>query len=55
MAPSSLVTASNPMGKMNNSDLNLAGSVAQHDILSQLVKLQDVTIHNCYTKTTTFF
>jgi hypothetical protein len=50
-----LVTTANPTGKINNSDLELAGLVAHHDILSQLANLQDITIHNCYDNTETLF
>jgi hypothetical protein len=50
-----LVTTANLTGKINNINLDLAGSVAHHDILSQLTNLQDVTIHNCYDNTSTLF
>jgi hypothetical protein len=50
-----LVTTANPTEKINNSDLELAGSVAHHDIFSQLANLQDVTIHNFYDNTATVF
>jgi hypothetical protein len=50
-----LVTTANPTGKIKNSDLELAASVAHHDILSQLSNLQDVIIHNCYDNTATVF
>jgi hypothetical protein len=50
-----LVSTANPTGRVNNSDLELAGSVAQHDILCQIVDVQDVTIHNCYDNTSTVF
>jgi hypothetical protein len=50
-----LVSTANPTGKVSNSDLELAGSVAQHDILCQIVDVQDVTIHNCYDNTATVF
>jgi hypothetical protein len=50
-----LVSTTNPTGKASNSDLELAGAVAQHDTLCQIVDLQDVTIHNCYDNTATVF
>jgi hypothetical protein len=50
-----LVSTANPMGKVSNSDSELAGSVAQHDILYQIANVQDVTIHNCYDNTATVF
>jgi hypothetical protein len=50
-----LITTANPTGKINNGDLELAGSVAHHDILIQLANLQDITIHNCYKNTSTVF
>jgi hypothetical protein len=50
-----LVTMAKPTRKINNSDLELAGSMAHHDILSQVVDLQDVTIHNCYDNTATVY
>jgi hypothetical protein len=48
-----LVTAANPVKKVNNSDLELAGSVAQHGIMYQMVYLQDFTIHNFFVNTAT--
>jgi hypothetical protein len=48
-----LVSTANTMGKVSNSDLELAVSVAQHDILCQIADVQDVTIHNCYDNTAT--
>jgi hypothetical protein len=39
-----LVSTANPTGKVNNSDLELAGSVGQHDIVCQIADIQDVTI-----------
>jgi hypothetical protein len=43
-----LVSTDNPEGRINNSDLELAGSVGQHDILCQLADVADVTVHNCF-------
>jgi hypothetical protein len=50
-----LVTTVNPVVKINNCDLELVGSVAQHDILSRVVDLQEITMHNCYDNTTTVY
>jgi hypothetical protein len=50
-----LVSTDNPEGRINNSDLELAGSVGQHDILCQLADVADVTVHNCYDNTATVF
>jgi hypothetical protein len=50
-----LVSTANPMGKVSNSNLELAGAVAQHDILCKIADVQDVTIHNCYDNTATVF
>jgi hypothetical protein len=46
-----LVTMDNPSGRINNSDIELTGSVAQHDSLCQLRDVKNVTIHNCYDNT----
>jgi hypothetical protein len=50
-----LVSTANQMGKVSNSNLELAGSVAQHYRWCQIVDVQDVTIHNCYDNTATVF
>jgi hypothetical protein len=50
-----IIATVNPVRKINNSDLELVGSVAQHNILSQLVDLQDITIHNCCKNTSTVY
>jgi hypothetical protein len=50
---SQLVSFSNPMGKITNSELELAASVAQHDILAQSVDIQESTIHNATNNMTT--
>jgi hypothetical protein len=50
-----LVTTANPTGKVNNSDLELEGSVSQHDIVCHISDVQDITIHNCYENTATVF
>lgn len=41
-----LVSFENPKGGITNSDLKLAGSVAQHDILTQAANVTERTIHN---------
>ena len=43
-----LVSFSNPDGDINNSDLELAGSIAQNDILAQAADVTKKTTHNCY-------
>ena len=43
-----LVSFKNPDGDVSNSDLELAGSIAQHDILAQHADVREKTIHNCY-------
>jgi hypothetical protein len=41
-----LVTFENPGGDINNSELELAASVAQHDILDQQFNVIEATIRN---------
>jgi hypothetical protein len=41
-----LVSFDNPQGDINNSELELAVSVAQHDILAQSVDVREAPIHN---------
>jgi hypothetical protein len=41
-----LVTFSNLTGTVNNSDLELTASVAQHNVLAQQVDVREATIHN---------
>jgi hypothetical protein len=43
-----LITFSNPAGTITNSDLELAVSVAQHDILAHQADVREATIHNSY-------
>lgn len=43
---SQLVSFSNPTGKITNSELELAVSVAQHDMLAQAVDIWEAIIHN---------
>jgi hypothetical protein len=50
-----LVWHDNPRGRINSSDLELAGSVVQHNILCQLVNVANVIVHNCYDNTATVF
>ena len=38
----------NPNGNITNSDLELAGSIAQHDILAQVADVTNRTINDCY-------
>eukprot|EP00536_Pseudo-nitzschia_multiseries_P012239 jgi/Psemu1/31438/gm1.31438_g len=45
---SQLVIFDNPNGTINNSDLELAGSIAHNDILAQAACVQYRTTHNCY-------
>ena len=46
-----LVSFKNPDGDITNSDLELAGSIAQHDILAQAADIAERTIHNSYDNT----
>jgi hypothetical protein len=41
-----LVTFANPSGTITNSDLELAASITQHDVLTQQVDIREATIHN---------
>jgi hypothetical protein len=41
-----LVSFDNPAGDINNSELELAASVAHHDILAQQFDIREATIHN---------
>jgi hypothetical protein len=47
------VSTDNPGGRINNIDLELVGSVGQHDVLCQLANVVDVPVHNCYDNTAT--
>ena len=38
----------NPSGNITNSNLELAASIAQNDILAQFADVTDQTVHNCY-------
>jgi len=46
-----LVSFNNPHGDITNSDLELTGSIAQHDILAQLADIRERTIHSSYDNT----
>jgi hypothetical protein len=48
-----MVSTDNPGGRINNSDLEFAGAVGQHDILCRLADVAEVTVHNCYDNTAT--
>jgi hypothetical protein len=48
-----LVSFDNPQGDINNSELDLAASVAQHDVLSQSFDFQEATIQNSSDNVTT--
>jgi hypothetical protein len=41
-----LVSFDNPRGDISNSELELAASIAQHDIMAQSFDVREVTIHN---------
>jgi hypothetical protein len=41
-----IISHDNPDGDINNSELELAASVAQHDILAQQFDVREATIHN---------
>lgn len=44
----SLITHSNPGGQITNSDLELAGTVVQHDVIAQTRDIRECTIHNLH-------
>jgi hypothetical protein len=46
-----LVTSSNPAGTITNSDLELTGTIAQHDVLAHEVNIREHTIHNSHANT----
>jgi hypothetical protein len=41
-----LITFLNPVGTITNSDLELAASVSQHDVLAHQADVREATIHN---------
>ena len=50
-----LSSFTNPKGDVTNSDLELAGSIAQNDILAQAADVCEQTIHNSYDNIATVF
>jgi hypothetical protein len=52
---SSLVSFANPTGTINNSELELAGTIAQHDIISQFADVREHTLHNGHDNTAAVF
>jgi hypothetical protein len=48
-----LVTYANHNGMITNSDMGLMASVAQHDVLTQMLGIREVTIHNSLDKMVT--
>ncbi|VEU39857.1 unnamed protein product, partial [Pseudo-nitzschia multistriata] len=48
-----LVSFANPEGKITNSELELAGSIAHIDILAQAAAVGERTVHNLYDNTAT--
>jgi hypothetical protein len=53
--PHRLVTFTNPGGTITNSNLELAASVAQHDVIAQQVDVREATIHNLTDNTATMY
>eukprot|EP00536_Pseudo-nitzschia_multiseries_P019377 jgi/Psemu1/60416/gm1.60416_g len=49
--PSQSVSFDNPQGTLNNSDLELVGSIAHNDVLAQAAGVNACTTHNCYDNT----
>ena len=41
-----LITYDNPRGSVTNSDLELAATVTQHDIITQHYDVRECTLHN---------
>jgi hypothetical protein len=50
-----IISFDNPVGTITNSDLELAASVTQHDVLTSNEDAQEVTIHNFSDNTPTVF
>ena len=50
-----LVSFDNPTGDITNSDLELAGSIAQHDILACFADVTERTVHNSYDNTAAMY
>ena len=50
-----LVSFDNPSGTITNSDLELAGTIAQLDVLAQVADIREQTIHNLTDNTPTLY
>ena len=50
-----LCSFANPKGSITNSDLELAGSIANNDVLAQAVDVREKTTHNSYNNITAVF
>ena len=50
-----LLTEHNPSGTITNSDLELAASVAQHDVIAATIDVQEATIGNLHDNTPTVY
>jgi hypothetical protein len=50
-----LVSHEKPGCRINNSNMELAGSVGHHNILCKLANIADDTVHKCYDNTATVF
>ncbi len=46
-----LVSTTNPHGSITNSDLELAGTIAQHDVLAHAADIREHTVHNLHDNT----
>jgi hypothetical protein len=51
----SLQSDKNPHGTITNSDLELAGTIAQHDVLAHLADIRERTVHNLHDNTPAVF
>jgi hypothetical protein len=50
-----LVSSSQPLGTITNSDLELAGTIAHHDVLAHYADIREHTIHNLHDNTPAVF
>ena len=50
-----LITHSNPTGTITNSDLELAGTIAHHDVLAHYADVRERTTHNLHDNTPAVF
>ena len=50
-----LVSYTNPLGTITNSDLELAGTIAHHDVLAHQADIRELTIHNLHDNTPAMF